>query len=394
MAQTRLAVPSYQPPGGTVWRAWAAQGPSSVGIMIINLKKGDDTNYSSSVDNAVLRARKQGMFVLGYTYTSYGARNPDVIRSRIDALYQNYLVDGIFFDETPTDCNGSNSYFGTQFLYYQQLTNYVRQKQVGARMTVLNPGTYTPSPCWMGITNILVNWESPGVGAYQANYLDYPWVHQYPPDRFWHIVLGVPQSELQNTIELARTRNAGWVYISESPDNAYNQIPVYWTAEATAVAQQGVQAAFATFWPDTLNANNQTVSGRILFRWRAVNGQVWQVFIDADQNRNTGFRGTGVSVGADYMVESSSDGISKCYRYAGLGTDWNWTPIPANAQVSTPESGTKLVSIDKAAIGESAALTYQIRSLDSGYAVLYTSYAIPLSLNNTGLVFDVMNHPQ
>ena len=105
--QTRIAVPSYQNPGTSVWNGWAAQGPGAVGIMIVDLKSGDNTTYSSSVDAAIQKARKQGIYVLGYTYTSYGARNPATIRQRIDALYQNYLVDGIFFDEAPTDCNAS-----------------------------------------------------------------------------------------------------------------------------------------------------------------------------------------------------------------------------------------------------------------------------------------------
>ena len=53
-------------------------------------------------------------------------------------------------------------YFRLQFLYYESLTNSVREK-AGARITVLNPGTYSPSDCWMGITNILMNWEDQGL---------------------------------------------------------------------------------------------------------------------------------------------------------------------------------------------------------------------------------------
>jgi hypothetical protein len=48
--------------------------------------------------------------------------------------------------------------------------------------------------------------------------------------------------QLQATINLAQARNAGWVYISDSPNTAYNQVPVYWSAEGTAVKTQGVQA--------------------------------------------------------------------------------------------------------------------------------------------------------
>jgi len=55
--------------------------------------------------------------------------------------------DGMFFDEAPTDCNASNPFLPTRLLYYEALTNYVREK-AGARITLLNPGTYSASDCW------------------------------------------------------------------------------------------------------------------------------------------------------------------------------------------------------------------------------------------------------
>jgi hypothetical protein len=125
---------------------------------------------------------------------------------------------------------------GTMFVYYEGLTDYVRQKQAGARITVLNPGTTTPIDCWMSITNILANWEnSEGLAAYQTSYKDYPWMHQYSSDRFWHVLLGMTEAQLPSALSLAQSRNAGWLYISDSADNAYNQVPVYWTAEAAAI---------------------------------------------------------------------------------------------------------------------------------------------------------------
>ncbi|HWZ51146.1 MAG TPA: spherulation-specific family 4 protein [Granulicella sp.] len=388
-AQTRLAVPSYQPPGGTVWNGWAASGPASVGIMVANLTNGDDQNYHEWVSNAIDKARLKGVYVLGYVYTSYGTRDPKLVRASIDALYQNYLIDGIFFDEAPTDCNVANTYQPTSFLYYQELTNYVRQKQAGARLTVLNPGTYSPSDCWMSITNILMNWENAGLSTYQTGYVDYPWVHQYPAERFWHVLLGVAPSDLNTALSLAKSRNAGWVYLSDSANNGYNQLPVYWSAESTAIAQQGVQAPYATSWPDSSVAN-----GRVSFRWRAINGAVWQIFLDTDQNAQTGYRHANLALGAEYMVQAASTGPTHVYRYTGSGTDWSWTEIAANAQTAFPDPGTNLVMFDRAALSGATSLNYQIESLDASYNLLYPSYVLPLSLTNTGFVYDLLNHPQ
>jgi Spherulation-specific family 4 len=393
-SQTRLAVPSYQDPGTSVWDGWAAQGPAAVGLMIVDISNGDDPTYYPAVDAAIQAARKQGIYVLGYTYTNYGTRDPAQVRQAIDAVYQNYSVDGIFFDEAPLNCNDANTYAGTQFVYYEELTNYVRQKQAGARITVLNPGQTSPNDCWMSITNILANWENEGgLSTYQTSYQDYAWIHQYPPDRFWHIVLGVTQAQLPTALGLAQSRNAGWVYISDSATNAYNQIPVYWSAEAAAVTGQGVQAPFATAWPNSTSTTGGTMNGRVSFRWRAVNGAVWHIFLDTDRNARTGYHGGGLSIGAEYMFEGSTS-TAQLYRYTGSGTSWSWKAVSANTQIAFPDSGINLVSFDENGIGNPTALNYQIQSLDASYNTLYTSYTYPLSLTNTSMVFDIMNHPQ
>jgi hypothetical protein len=81
--QTRLGVPSYQDPGSAQWTGWAAPGAKAIGIMIVNLDNGDDEGYYASVDRAIRATRKRGIFVIGYTYTGYGARDPNIIRRKI-----------------------------------------------------------------------------------------------------------------------------------------------------------------------------------------------------------------------------------------------------------------------------------------------------------------------
>ena len=361
--------------------------------MIVNMNKGDDEKYNSKVDTAIHQARAKGMYVLGYTYTSYGQRDPKLVRKKIDAVFDNYVIDGIFVDDAPTSCTGANPYSGTNYRYYRDLSNYIRLKHPGAHITVLNPGTYSPNDCWMADWNILMNWENIGLATYQSAYVEYPWVKKYPAERFWHVLLGVSQAELPAAIELAKSRNAGWVYISESPDNAYNQVPAYWTAEATAVSQQGVQSPYATAFPDSSDGANGTVKGRVSIRWRAINGAVWQTFLDTDQNAGTGFRDAQLSVGAEYMLESSSFGVAKLYRYTGSGSDWSWTEVAADAEATFSDPGTNYIGFNTAALNGAARLTFQIRSLDGGYNRLYTSYQIPLELNNTGFVQDIISHP-
>jgi hypothetical protein len=390
VGQARLGVPSYQDPGSPQWTAWAAPGAKSVGVMIVNLNNGDDEHYYASVDRAIRATRKQGIFVLGYTYTGYGARDPKIIRQKIDAVYRNYLVDGIFFDEAPTDCNSSNPFLPTQFLYYEALTNYVREK-AGARITVLNPGTYSASDCWMGITNILMNWEDNGLANYKSNYVDYAWVHKYPPDRFWHIVYGMSADQLQEALELAKQRNAGWVYLTQETGNPYASPPQYWSAESRAVKEQAVQAPFASAWPDSFDSQGARARGRTSIRWGGTSAANWQIFLDTDQNSKSGYNGGGIALGADYMFETDG-GTAHLWRYAGTGTDWNWIEVAANAELALLDASVQAASFETAGLGGTKALNFQIRALNAGGHPIYDSYVLPLSLSNTGLVFDITNH--
>jgi len=391
VGQARLGVPSYQDPGSPQWTAWAAPGAKAVGVMIVNLNNGDDETYYPNVDRAIRATRKQGIFVLGYTYTGYGARDPKIIRQKIDAVYRNYLVDGMFFDEAPTDCNASNPFLPTQFLYYEALTNYVREK-AGARVTVLNPGTYSPSDCWMGITNILMNWEDQSLANYKSNYVDYAWVHKYPPDRFWHIVYGMSADQLQAALELAKRRNAGWVYLTQETGNPYASPPHYWVAESRAVKGQAVQAPFASAWPNSFDAQGGRALGRTSIRWSGAGAASWQIFLDTDQNSKTGYT-RGIAVGAEYMFETDG-GTAHLLRYAGTGSDWNWTEVAANADLEPLDPSVQTASFDTKGLGGTQALNFQIRALDAAGHPIYDSYVLPLSLSNTGLVFDITNHKQ
>jgi Spherulation-specific family 4 len=390
-AQVRLGAPSYQDPGTPQWAGWAAPGAAAVGIMIVNLNNGDDENYYASVDQAIRATRKKGIFVIGYTYTGYGTRDPKVVLQKVDAVYRNYLVDGIFFDEAPTDCNTSNPYLPTAFLYYERLTNHVRQK-AGSRLTVLNPRSYSPSDCWMGITNILMNWEDQGLANYRDNYVDYKWVHKYPPDRFWHIVYGTGASELNTALELAKQRNAGWIYLTGETGNPYASPPAYWAEEASAVEQQAVQAPYATAWPDSEDANGLRMRGRVSVRWNSKAGSGCQIFFDTDQNSRTGYHGQGIAVGAEFLFTGDASG-ARFWRYAGSGTDWNWIEVAASAELNGLGANVLGASFETAGLGDTKNLSYQIRELDESGDSLGISYVLPLSITNTGLVFDIGNHP-
>jgi len=396
-AQSRIAIPSYENPGSARWNGWRALGSSSVGIMIVNLDNGDDTHYYPGIAEAIRNTRKMGIFVVGYVYTGYGQRDPVVVRKKVDAVFQHYLVDGIFFDEVPTDCS-ANSVTGSNYQYYQDLADYVRSNQVGGRIVILNPGTQPNDDCWMSIANILVTAESSSLQDYVQNYQPEAWFHRYPPDRFWHIVYAVPSTaELNDVIALSLKRGAGWVYVTDrGSNNPYDQPPSYWSLEGAQVAQQGVQAPYASFRPSSSDSNGNPLPSQISFRWRAVHGSKWQIFLDTDRNGDTGYHGSnsGLAIGADYLIEAAADGSARLLRYTGSGADWEWHDVPAHARILFLDGGVKLIELDKTALGQTHALNYQIRSLDAHGKTLFTSLLVPLSLDSTAYVFDIEDHSQ
>jgi hypothetical protein len=396
-AQSRIAIPSYQDPGSPQWIGWRALGASSVGIMIVNLNNGDDTTYYPSVDQAIRNTRKLGIFVVGYVYTGYGQRDPAVVRAKVDAVFRNYLVDVIFFDEVPTDCGGK-SVAGSNYRYYQNLADHVRRNQAGGRIVTLNPGTQPNDDCWMSIANILVTAESSSLQDYLQNYQPETWFHRYPPDRFWHIVYAVPSTaQLNDVIALSLKRGAGWVYVTDrGASNPYDQPPSYWSLEGRQVTEQGVQAPYASFRPASSDSNGNPVPGEVSFRWRAVNGTKWQIFLDTDRNTHSGYHGpdSGLAIGADYLIEAAADGSANLFRYTGSGSDWEWHEVSAHARISFLEAGVNLIELDANALGQTHALDYQIRSLDAKQKTVFTSSLVPLSLDSTAYTFDIEDHGQ
>ena len=132
------------------------------------------------------------------------------------------------------------------------------------------------------------------------------------------------------------------------------------------------------------------------FRWRAVNGTKWQVFLDTDRNGRTGYHGpgSGLAIGADYLIEAAADGTAHLFRYTGSGSDWKWHEVPAHARILFLDAGVNLIELDANALGQAHALNYQIRSLDAQGATRFTSLLVPLSLDSTAYVFDIEDHSQ
>jgi hypothetical protein len=97
-------------------------------------------------------------------------------------------------------------------------------------------------------------------------------------------------------------------------------------------------------------------------------------------------------LGAEYLLQGDASG--GLFRYTGSGTDWSWTEVAANAELNAPDANLRVASFDTAGLAGTKTLNYQIRALDASGNPLGDSYVLPLSVTNTGLVFDILDHPQ
>jgi hypothetical protein len=230
----RVAIPAYAYPypNDPNWRQILDAAPS-VSLIVADPADGPGTRPDPNYTSAIARAREQDISVLGYVTSSYGARPNAEVQADVERWYTWYEVDGIFVDLVSTSTQ--------ELADCQALFTNVKQRTGGAGLLILNPGTQTLE-AYMRVCDILVNSES-SWPTYRDRYAAPAWIDRYAAHRFWHLVHDCPtERDMHKALQLARTRNAGWIYVTDwTGDNAYERLPAgrYWAGElerATAAA--------------------------------------------------------------------------------------------------------------------------------------------------------------
>ena len=213
-----------QPPGPVVpayfhpavapreWLALAAAA-RTVRLAVVNIASGAgnlrDTAYVAAID----RLRRAGLAVAGYVDTDYGHRD------RADALvevarYRDwYGVPSVFFDRVSSGIEHVG--------HYRVLA--ARSRELGMRQVAFNHGTH-PVRDYAEYADLLGTFEGPFPAFLQ---LDVPsWVHEFPADRFFHLLYDTP-GRLAGTVEsLAAERNVGSMYITDrGGGNPWDALP-------------------------------------------------------------------------------------------------------------------------------------------------------------------------
>ncbi len=103
--------------------------------VILNANSGPGTSASSAYTTAISQLQSVGAIVIGYVYTSYGARATATVENDVYSWKHFYpAINGIFFDEMSASTN--------KVSYYAALTSYVHNS--GMTASFGNPGEETP----------------------------------------------------------------------------------------------------------------------------------------------------------------------------------------------------------------------------------------------------------
>ncbi len=221
----RTFVPAFFYASG-IWQQAADTRPVP-SYMILDISgTGAGSGPVGHFRSVVRQEQAAGVTILGYSSTAWGQRPLSQVEADVRNYKAWYGVTDVFLDEVRG--------VGSQLPYYRKLAHYIWNVNKGSAIWI-NPGDY-PDQGYMAVSNVVMAFEGP--------YASYPevvvpsWAFDYRPDRFANTVYAASRSEVTGALNLSRSRNAGYVYVTDGTGaNPYDALPSYWPAEDAAVTQ-------------------------------------------------------------------------------------------------------------------------------------------------------------
>lgn len=230
---TSLFVPAYfnpsNPPTPSYWRELVAAAQIVNTTVILNPNNGFATSDDPNYINAINQVRESGGKIIAYVPTNYGNRPLIDIASEIDNYIAFYVLDGFFVDEMTADGTNEN------ITYYEQIYNYIKNKSSHYLVTG-DPGV-VPDEIYLSkpVADNLVVFQ--GSIRNYVNFQPEQWQHNYPKDRFIHIVYDAKWYQMIQAFSQAEEKHAGNLYITDGIlPNPYNTLPEYAELEAEMAA--------------------------------------------------------------------------------------------------------------------------------------------------------------
>jgi hypothetical protein len=192
-----LLIPLYVHPAEdpAAWHRLITCAARTYGV-VLNPANGPGEAPDPAFAAAAGALRAAGARVLGYVDTDYGARDPVRITADVRRHQDWYGVDGCFLDQVTAAPHG--------FPACRRLVRSVRR--LGASTVVLNPGVH-PAPGYARLADLTVTFEGPW-STYVSAFSRPSWTARQPPERFCHLVYGVPEPLVPLAVRTASERGA------------------------------------------------------------------------------------------------------------------------------------------------------------------------------------------
>nr|WP_229358384.1 spherulation-specific family 4 protein [Streptomyces sp. UNOB3_S3] len=163
--------------------------------VVLNVADGPGGRPDPAFRAAAGRLSDAGVRLLGYVDTGYGHRRTGAVVADIRRHRRWYDVDGVFLDQIPAH--------GALLPRCRRMV--LAARVLGARTAVLNPGTH-PDPGYASLADLLVTFEGTWEDYQRARVPE--WTTGHPPERFCHLVHGVPEGREGRVARTAGARGA------------------------------------------------------------------------------------------------------------------------------------------------------------------------------------------
>ncbi|WP_188316496.1 spherulation-specific family 4 protein [Solihabitans fulvus] len=194
---------------------WAAVAAAAalVRLVVLNIADGAGERPDCVFLPALDRLRASDIPVAGYVDTDYGRRAAELVLREVIRYRQWYGVDEVFFDRVSTD--------RAHLPHYAALARSARG--LGARGVAFHHGAY-PAREYVEHADL--------VGVFEGDLADHRavvpprWALRCASDRFYHLVHGVPDDCVQDTIDRVTRLGAAHFAVTERGGaNPWDRLP-------------------------------------------------------------------------------------------------------------------------------------------------------------------------
>lgn len=218
-----LGVPGYAHPllAPVEWGELTRPG-APLHWVVLDVADGPGAQPDPHCLEAAGRLRNGDIRVLGRLDATYGASTFGEIVSDAHRYRDWYRVDGFFVDRCPTE--------RTALPEIRRVVGALRGLADDAHI-VFGHGTH-PYPGYAECADQLVTFSGPWSDYRWSQVAE--WTADYPPERFCHLVHGVPRGHLEEALRIARWQGAGTVWFTDRADrdgrtgSPWESLPGYW----------------------------------------------------------------------------------------------------------------------------------------------------------------------